>query len=40
MKPGVHERKYELIHFVIDSLAWIWKKSGDSSPFDAQWKNQ
>lgn len=40
MKPGVHERKWE-----IDSLCYpvrlaygYWKTTGDSSPFDAQWK--
>ena len=40
MKPGVHERKWE-----IDSLCYpirlaykYWKTTGDTTPFDAQWK--
>jgi meiotically up-regulated gene 157 (Mug157) protein len=40
MQPGVHERKWE-----IDSLCYpirlayhYWKKTGDKSPFDADWK--
>ncbi|AZA87809.1 glycoside hydrolase family 125 protein [Chryseobacterium shandongense] len=40
MKPGIHERKWE-----IDSLCYVmrlsynyWKKTGDSSLFDADWK--
>jgi uncharacterized protein len=40
MKPGVHERKWE-----IDSLCYpirlayqYWKLTGDNTPFDAQWK--
>ncbi len=40
MKPGVHERKWE-----IDSLCYpirlayhYWKKTGDAAPFDANWK--
>ena len=40
MKPGVHERKWE-----IDSLCYpvrlahrYWKLTGDPSPFDAAWK--
>jgi|GEM_PF-182673 len=41
MKPGVHERKWE-----IDSLCYpirlaykYWKATGDVTPFDVQWKN-
>jgi meiotically up-regulated gene 157 (Mug157) protein len=40
MKPGIHERKWE-----IDSLCYpirlaykYWKVTGDTTPFDAQWK--
>jgi meiotically up-regulated gene 157 (Mug157) protein len=40
MKPGVHERKWE-----IDSLCYplrlayaYWKQTGDNSPFDDQWR--
>lgn len=40
MKPGIHERKWE-----IDSLCYVmrlsynyWKKTGDSSVFDGNWK--
>ena len=40
MKPGVHERKWE-----IDSLCYpirlaynYWKKTGDKTPFDSDWK--
>jgi uncharacterized protein len=40
MKPGIHERKWE-----IDSLCYpirlayqYWKITGDTSPFDATWK--
>lgn len=39
MKPGIHERKWE-----IDSLCYpvrlahgYWKTTGDTAPFDAQW---
>lgn len=41
MKPGVHERKWE-----IDSLCYpirlayhYWKKTGDTTPFSAEWKS-
>lgn len=40
MKPGIHERKWE-----IDSLCYpirlayeYWKQTGDTHPFDANWK--
>lgn len=40
MKPGVHERKWE-----IDSLCYTirlayhyWKSTGDTAPFDGEWK--
>jgi uncharacterized protein len=40
MKPGIHERKWE-----IDSLCYAvrlsyhyWKQTGDTKPFDADWK--
>ena len=40
MQPGIHERKWE-----IDSLCYpirlahkYWKETGDTSPFDAQWR--
>jgi uncharacterized protein len=40
MKPGIHERKWE-----VDSLCYVmllsynyWKATGDSSVFDADWK--
>ena len=40
MKPGIHERKWE-----IDSLCYpirlaylYWKRTGDTAPFGAQWK--
>lgn len=40
MKPGLHERKWE-----VDSLCYVvrlahgyWKATGDTSVFDAQWK--
>jgi meiotically up-regulated gene 157 (Mug157) protein len=41
MKPGVHERKWE-----IDSLCYpirlaygYWKATGDTAPFDSQWRD-
>lgn len=41
MKPGIHERKWE-----IDSLCYpirlayhYWKKTGDTKPFDTEWRN-
>ena len=39
MKPGVHERKWEIdsLCFPIRLAYRYWKTSGDASPFDAAW---
>jgi len=41
MKPGVHERKWELdsLCYPIRLAYYYWKNTGDTSPFDAQWKS-
>lgn len=40
MKPGIHERKWEIDSLCYPiRLAWhYWKMSGDTSPFDSNWK--
>ena len=40
MKPGVHERKWEIdsLCFPIRLAYQYWKTSGDASPFDAAWQ--
>ncbi|WP_409965635.1 hypothetical protein PIECOFPK_01771 [Mycovorax composti] len=40
MKPGVHERKWEIDSLCYPiRLAWhFWKQTGDTTPFDLQWK--
>lgn len=39
MKPGVHERKWEIDSpcYTIRLAHGYWKKSGDAAPFDADW---
>ena len=40
MKPGVHERKWEVdsLCFPIRLAYHYWKASGDTAPFDAAWR--
>ncbi len=40
MKPGIHERKWEIdsLCYPIRLAHWYWKLTGDAAPFDAQWK--
>jgi meiotically up-regulated gene 157 (Mug157) protein len=40
MKPGVHERKWELdsLCYVIRLAHGYWRHSGDLAPFDAEWR--
>ena len=40
MKPGVHERKWEVdsLCFPIRLAYGYWKNSGDTSPFDDRWR--
>jgi len=41
MKPGVHERKWELdsLCYTIRLAYHYWQNTGDSSPFDGVWKS-
>ena len=40
MKPGIHERKWEIgsLCYPIRLAYKFWKVTGDTAPFDAQWK--
>ncbi len=40
MKPGVHERKWELdsLCYVIRLAYGYWRHSGDRAPFEAEWR--
>ncbi len=40
MKPGIHERKWEIDSLCYPiRLSWhYWKKTGDTQPFDGNWK--
>ena len=40
MKPGVHERRWEIdsVCYPIRLAHQYWKLTGDTTPFDAQWK--
>src|SRR6186713_1820514 len=40
MKPGIHERKWEIdsLCFPVRLAYGYWKQTGDTTPFDADWK--
>ena len=40
MKPGVHERKWEIdsLCYPIRLAYYFWKQTGDTTPFDTSWK--
>lgn len=40
MKPGLHERKWEIdsLCYPIRLAYFYWKRTGDASPFDANWQ--
>ncbi|MGC4233702.1 MAG: glycoside hydrolase family 125 protein [Niabella sp.] len=40
MKPGIHERKWEIdsLCYPIRLAYYFWKQTGDTTPFDTSWK--